>query len=76
VARAAHLAVMVSCVIEPAMLVAAGLSLALSSPAVQYGDLDGFLDLTNDPSRPGFLLEDGWLVATDAPGLGYTVELA
>lgn len=76
VARAARLSVMVSCVIEPAMLVAAGLSLALSSPTVRYGDLDGFLDLDNDPSRPGFSLQDGWLVAAEVPGLGYTVELA
>jgi len=75
IARAAKLAVMVSCFVEPAMLIAAGLSLALSTPAVQYADLDGNLDLLNDPSRPGFTLQDGWLVATDVPGLGYTVEL-
>lgn len=75
IARAARLFIMVSCMIEPAMLIAAGLSLALSSPAVRYGDLDGYLDLVNDPSVPGFRLEDGWLVATDVPGLGYTVNL-
>jgi hypothetical protein len=66
---------MVSCFIEPAILIAAGLSLALSSPNVRYADLDGNLDLANDPSKAGFLLEDGWLVATEVPGLGYTVEL-
>jgi L-alanine-DL-glutamate epimerase-like enolase superfamily enzyme len=75
IARAAHLSTMVSCFIEPAMLVAAGLSLALSSPNVHYGDLDGHLDLANDPSQAGFRLEDGWLIAADVPGLGYTVEL-
>jgi L-alanine-DL-glutamate epimerase-like enolase superfamily enzyme len=75
IARAAHLATMVSCFIEPAMLIAAGLSLALSSPNVSYGDLDGYLDLENDPSRAGFRLEDGWLIAADVPGLGYTVQL-
>jgi L-Ala-D/L-Glu epimerase len=75
IARAAQLATMVSCFIEPALLIAAGLSLALSSPNVRYGDLDGHLDLINDPSRPGFLLKDGWLIATDVTGLGYTVEL-
>jgi hypothetical protein len=57
------------------MLISAGLSLALSSPNVHYGDLDGHFDLLNDPSRPGFRLEDGWLVASDVPGLGYSVEL-
>jgi L-alanine-DL-glutamate epimerase-like enolase superfamily enzyme len=75
IARAAHLYTMVSCFVEPALLISAGLSLALSSPNVRYGDLDGSFDLLNDPSRAGFQLRDGWLVATDVPGLGYTVEL-
>jgi L-alanine-DL-glutamate epimerase-like enolase superfamily enzyme len=75
IARAAHLASMVSCFIEPAMLVAAGLSLALSSPNVRYGDLDGHLDIIDDPSKPGFRLEGGQLIAAEVPGLGYKVEL-
>lgn len=75
IARAAQMTTMVSCFIEPAMLIAAGLSFALSSPNVHYGDLDGHIDLIGDPSKPGFILEDGWLIATDVPGLGYTVEL-
>jgi L-alanine-DL-glutamate epimerase-like enolase superfamily enzyme len=75
VARAVGLVMMVSCLIEPALLTAAGLSFALSSPGVSYADLDGYLDLTNDPTIPGFRLEEGWLVATDVPGLGCTVDL-
>ncbi len=75
IARAAGIATMIGCVIEPALMIAAGLSLALSSPNVQYSDLDGNLDLVNDPTMPGFRLEDGWLVASDVPGLGCTVEL-
>jgi L-alanine-DL-glutamate epimerase-like enolase superfamily enzyme len=75
IARVSHLTMMVSCVIEPELMIAAGLSFALSSPGVEYADLDGFLDITNDPTVPGFLLEDGWLVATDVPGLGCTVDL-
>ena len=75
IARAAGMATMVSCVHEPALLTAAGLSLALSSPNVRYGDLDGHLDLIGDPTVPAFRLEDGWLVATDSPGLGCTVDL-
>ena len=62
--------------VEPALLISAGLHLALSSPNVAYGDLDGWLDLTNDPSKAGFRLQEGWLVATDVPGLGYNVELS
>jgi L-alanine-DL-glutamate epimerase-like enolase superfamily enzyme len=75
VARAAKMATMVSCVNEPALLTAAGLSFALSSPNVRYGDLDGHLDLIGDPTIPGFILQEGWLIATDVPGLGCTVDL-
>jgi len=75
IARAAHLATLVGCVIEPALLIAAGLAFALSSPNVRYGDLDGHFDLANDPTKPSFTLEEGWLVATDVPGLGCTVDL-
>jgi L-alanine-DL-glutamate epimerase-like enolase superfamily enzyme len=75
IARAARMATMVGCVHEPALLIAAGLGLALSSPNVRYGDLDGYFDLENDPTVPGFRLEEGWLIARDVPGLGCTVEL-
>jgi L-alanine-DL-glutamate epimerase-like enolase superfamily enzyme len=75
IARAAQLVTMVGCVIEPALLIAAGLSFALSSSNVGYGDLDGHLDLVDDPTVAGFLVEDGWLVATDMPGLGCAVDI-
>ena len=75
IARAASMATMVGCVNEPALLIAAGLGFALSSPNVRYGDLDGHFDLVGDPTVPGFLLEEGWLIATDVPGLGCTVDL-
>ncbi len=75
IARAAQLATMVGCVNEPALLIAAGLSFALGSPSVRYGDLDGHFDLLDDPTVPGFIFDEGWLIATDVPGLGCTVEL-
>ena len=75
IARAAHLMTMVSCVIEPRLLIAAGLAIALSSPNVQFCDLDGHLDLLNDPSQGGFHLEDGQLTAAEVPGLGCRVDL-
>lgn len=75
IARAARLMTMVSCTIEPSLLIAAGLHFALSSPAVEYVDLDGHLDLTHDPTLPGFHLQEGCFKASETPGLGCTVEL-
>jgi L-Ala-D/L-Glu epimerase len=75
IARAARMASMVGCLNELALLIAAGLAFALSSPNVAYGDLDGHFDLIDDPTVPGFRFEDGWLVATDVPGLGCRVDL-
>lgn len=75
ITRAAGIATMISCNIEPALLISAGLSIALSSPNIRYADLDGHLDLLNDPSQPGFALEDGWLIASETPGIGCTVNL-
>jgi L-Ala-D/L-Glu epimerase / N-acetyl-D-glutamate racemase len=75
IARAAKMSTMVGCVHEPALLIAAGLGLALSSANVRYGDLDGSFYLVNDPTLAGFRLEEGWLIARDVPGLGCTVAL-
>lgn len=75
ICRAAHMVTMIGCLVEPALLISAGLSMALSSPNVRYGDLDGYLELVDDPSRAGFSLQEGWLVAAEVPGLGYTVNL-
>jgi L-alanine-DL-glutamate epimerase-like enolase superfamily enzyme len=75
IARAGGLATMVGCLNEPALSIAAGLALALSSPNVRYGDLDGHIDLETDPTLPGFHFENGWLVASEAPGLGCQVNI-
>lgn len=67
--------VMVGCMGEPQLSIAAGLHFALAHPNVRWIDLDSHLNLASDPTS-GLRIEGGQLVAPNRPGLGIQVDFS
>lgn len=58
------------CMDESRISITAALHAALACPATRFLDLDGSFDLERDVVEGGFVLEDGFMRISEAPGLG------
>ena len=70
IARQADIDLFWGCNDESIIGITAALHAAFACPHTRYIDLDGSLDLATDFTTAGFVLKDGIMSLTNAPGLG------
>ena len=71
VAKSAGVEAMVGCMDESGISIAAGLHFALSRANIAYADLDGHLDLMDDPAGTAVTIREGIMYPSAEAGLGY-----
>ncbi len=70
VAEARGIGVMIGCMDESRISMAAAAHLALALHNVVYADLDGHLDVIEDVASGGLVIEDGMVCVSNTAGLG------
>jgi L-alanine-DL-glutamate epimerase-like enolase superfamily enzyme len=73
-AQARKLRLMVGCMDESRISMAAAAHVALALDNVDYADLDGHLDIVDDVAQDGLWIENGEARVSDRPGLGLKVD--
>jgi L-alanine-DL-glutamate epimerase-like enolase superfamily enzyme len=74
IAEAHDINLMWGCNDESRLSIAAAMHLAYACGRTRFLDLDGSLDLAQDPASGGFELIDGKLIPLEKPGLGVLID--
>jgi L-alanine-DL-glutamate epimerase-like enolase superfamily enzyme len=75
IAEGGEIETMAGCMDESVISIAAAAHFAVAFRNIHYADLDGHLDLDRDVARGGIVIEDGFVIPVDRPGLGLEVDL-
>ncbi len=74
-AEMAEVPVMMGCMNESMVAIAAGVHFACAFKNVEYADLDSALDFKNDVAKGGTTYKSGYVIPSEEPGLGIEVQI-